>query len=192
MIFECIISTRNGDGGTHIAPMGIHTHDEGYIIAPFKPSTTLNNLERTRQAVINYTDDVLVFAGCLTGRYDWPMRRAAVIDGDILETALAHEEVKVVKVEDDAQRPRFICKVVHAANHESFKGFNRAQAAVLEAAILTSRLHMLPAHKVDTELNYLRIAVEKTAGDREKQAWEWLLAHIADFRKKQNKKAAPL
>ena len=42
-------------------------------------------------------------------------------------------------------------------------GFNRAQAAVIEAAILASRLRMLPRKKVEREIAYLQIAVNKTA-----------------------------
>ncbi len=70
MIFETIITTRNKDGTTHIAPMGVHTREDGWIIAPFKPSTTLDNLVRESCAVINMTDDAQGFAGCLTGRHD--------------------------------------------------------------------------------------------------------------------------
>lgn len=191
MISECIVTTRNSDGTSHIAPMGVHLHDEGYIIAPFKPSATLNNLERTGQAVINYATDVLIFAGCLTGRYDWPTHPAAVIEGVVLDAALAHEEVEVMRVEHDVQRPRFVCKVVHGENHAPFKGFNRAQAAVLEAAILVSRLSMLPAEKIDAEIKYLSIAVEKTAGEREQKAWEWLMERIGEYRRKQDKKVLP-
>ena len=36
-----------------------------------------------------------------------------------------------------------------------FRGFNRAQAAVVEAAILVSRLHMLPPDKIEREIGYL-------------------------------------
>ena len=39
--------------------------------------------------------------------------------------------------------------MVHAASHAPFQGFNRAQAAVIEAAILASRLHMLPREKIE-------------------------------------------
>jgi len=72
--------------------------------------------------------------------------------------------------------------VVHAANHAPFKGFNRAQFAVLEAAILASRLHLLPWSKVEAELDYLRIGLEKCAGEREREAWGWLMEKIAAFR----------
>ena len=67
--------------------------------------------------------------------------------------------------------------------HQPFKGFNRAQAAVLEAAILASRLSMLPTDKIDREMAYLSIAVEKTAGPKEREAWVWLQERIADYRK---------
>lgn len=53
---------------------------------------------------------------------------------------------------------------------------------MVEAGILISRLHMLPAEKIDREMEYLRIAVEKTAGPREREAWRWLVNRIADCR----------
>lgn len=183
MIYETIITTRNEDSTPHIAPMGIHTVEEGYLIAPFMPSTTLDNLARSRCAVINMTDDVQVFAGCLTGRRDWPVRPAEVIDGSVLEQALAHIEVEVERMEEDELRPRFYCRSVFQASHAPFRGFNRAQAAVIEAAILISRLHMLEDERIDRELAYLRIAIDKTAGDREQTAWNWLIDKVDQYRK---------
>jgi hypothetical protein len=50
--------------------MGIHSNGDEFIILPFRPSTTLNNLLESKTAVLNYCDDVRVFAGCLTGRRD--------------------------------------------------------------------------------------------------------------------------
>jgi len=182
MIRETIITTLNPDGSVHIAPMGVHREGEDYVIAPFKPSATLDNLRRTGCAVINLTDDVRIFAGCLTGRRDWPTVPATVIAGQRLAQALSHIEVEVGRFDDDAERPRFYCQVKHRAMHAPFTGFNRAQAAVLEAAILVSRLHRLPAEKIDRELDYLRIAVNKTAGPNERQAWDWLMARIRDYR----------
>jgi len=44
-----------------------------------------------------------------------------------------------------------------------------------------SRLTMLPRDKVEREMAYLEIAVSKTAGPREREAWEWLTARIAAF-----------
>jgi hypothetical protein len=64
--------------------------------------------------------------------------------------------------------------VVRISQHAPFRGFNRAQAAVIEAAILVSRLNMLPRERIDRELAILQSAVEKTAGSVELEAWSWL------------------
>ncbi len=66
--------------GAQIAPMGIRRRGELVVIAPFRPSTTLDNLLGFGCAVVNYTDDVRVFAGCLTGRYDWPLVEAERVE----------------------------------------------------------------------------------------------------------------
>jgi hypothetical protein len=152
------------------------------VLAPFRPSTTLDNLLATRCAAASLTDDVRVFAGCLTGRRDWPTLPCERIACIRLEGALAHRELRLARVEEDAQRPRLHFEVVLERTHAPFRGFNRAQAAVVEAAILVSRLHMLPAQKIDDEMRYLAIAIEKTAGPREREAWSWLVEHIRAFR----------
>lgn len=185
MIFETIITTLNADGSVHIAPMGIRRVEDLIVIAPFMPSTTLDNIKRNHQAVVNLTDDVRIFAGCLTGRYDWPTVATSVISGRRLENTLSHMELEVRTIEEDQLRPRFLCEIKHQAMHHPFRGFNRAQAAVLEAAILVSRLHMLPTEKIDMELKYLEIAIEKTAGPVEHEAWRWLMEKIDDFRRQQ-------
>ncbi|MGE0120037.1 MAG: DUF447 domain-containing protein [Dongiaceae bacterium] len=182
MIWECIVATQNRAGIVHIAPLGLIEEGEHLVIAPFRPSLTLDNLRENPCAVANYTDDVLVFAGCLTGRRDWPTRPATTIPGAVLDQALAHAELRVAGVAEDELRPRFRCAVVHEESHRPFHGFNRAQAAVVEAAILVSRLHMLAPEKVERETAYLQIAIDKTAGPRERQAWAWLMERIAEHR----------
>jgi len=127
-------------------------------------------------------DDVRVFAGCLTGRRNWATLTCAKTAGVRLEAALAHRELRLAHLDDDAQRPRLSMDVIHEETHAAFRGFNRAQGAVLECAILVSRLHMLPAEKIDAELRYLEIAIEKTAGPAEREAWSWLLERIEAFR----------
>jgi hypothetical protein len=181
MIYETVVTTMNADGSVHIAPFGIRERDGLVIIAPFRPSSSLDNLLRTGRAVVNLTDDVRVFAGALTGRRDWPVRNAVKIEGFVLEAALAHRELELADIKEDAVRPELSFRVVHEATHAPFRGFNRAQAAVLEAAVLVSRLSMLPAEKIAAEMAYLTISIEKTAGDREMQAWSWLLERIDNY-----------
>lgn len=183
MIFETLVTSRAADGRVHIAPMGVREEGGLLVLAPFRPSATLDNLLATRCAVVNHVDDVRIFAGCLTGRRDWPTLPAQCVAGVRLAAALHHRELELERVEDDAQRPRLACRVVHAQSHAPFRGFNRAQAAVIEAAILVSRLALLPPHKIDAEIAYLRIAIDKTAGPAEREAWDWLMARIGEHRR---------
>lgn len=179
MIRECIVTTINASGAVQIAPLGLIAADDNWVIAPFRPSTTLENLRQVPYAVANWTDDVRIFAGCLTGRRDWPTLAANDVPVPRLEAALAHAELQVIEVVEDSLRPRFRCRVVSQHNHRPFGGLNRAKAAVVEAAILTSRLDMLPRDKIMSEIAYLKIAIDKTAGPEEREAWEWLMARIA-------------
>lgn len=178
MIQEVLVTTQNAEGVTHIAPMGVHNINDEFIILPFRPSTTLNNILHTKSAVINYCDDVRIFAGCLTGRRDWPLTAAEKIQGKYVSSALAHRELKLDRIEDDNTRPKLYCKAIHSVNHAPFQGFNRAQYAVLEAAILVSRLKMLSIEKIESEIEYLTIGLNKTAGKKELEAWGWLMALV--------------
>lgn len=179
MIRETIVTTASADGVVHMAPLGLIAEGDGWIIAPFRPSKTLDNLRQVPFAVANYTDDVRIFAGCLTGRHEWPTVRSDEAPVPRLAGALAHAELAVERVTEDDQRPRFHCRVLRLVTHAPFLGFNRAQAAVIEAAILVSRLDMLPREKVEQEIAYLQIAIGKTAGAAEQEAWRWLMERVA-------------
>lgn len=183
LITETIVTTENEKGETHIAPLGLIADDTGWIIAPFRPSRTLDNLLAVPYAVASHTDDVRIFAGCITGRRDWPLIRTTSVPGTHLEAAVSHWELKVDRLTEDAQRPRFHCRIVNAVTHRPWTGFNRAQAAVLELAVLSTRLGMLPPEKVEAELKYLEIAIAKTAGSREEEAWGWLMERIHAWRR---------
>jgi hypothetical protein len=135
---------------------------------------------------MNLTDDVRVFAGALTGRQPWQLTAASKIEAPRLVDCLAHIELQLVEVRDDATRPQLIMQKMFEKNHKPFLGFNRAQAAVLELAVLVSRMHLLPKDKIMNELRYLRIAIDKTAGEREIEAWRWLTEKVDNFYAEQN------
>jgi hypothetical protein len=181
MIRETIVTTVDRAGRIHIAPIGLIAEGDDWVIAPFRPSTTLDNLRDVKFATASHTDDVRVFAGCLTGRRDWPTVPAETVPVPRLAEAVSHTELAVESVQDDPQRPRFRCRVVRTVSHAPFAGFNRAQLAVLEAAILVSRLHMLPRDRIERELAYLESAVDKTAGGREREAWGWLMDKVTGY-----------
>lgn len=181
MIFETIISTVNSQGDVHVTPFGVQIQDGLAVISPYKPSVTLENILTTKHAVMNLTDDVRAFAGALTRRQAWTLLPAEKILGYRLADILVHKELKLVKVIEDNSRPRLLLEVLHEVQHQPFQGFNRAQAAVIELAVLASRLHILPKDKVLSEFNYLQIAIDKTAGERELQAWQWLKEKIENY-----------
>jgi uncharacterized protein len=173
-IVESVVVTKRHEGGWHVVPFGLIEDGNGFVVAPFRPSPSITNLEHHPFLSAAAPSDIRVLAGCVTGRREWPVTPCDRIDGMRLQDAVGHAELEVVSLEDDAIRPRFRCRVVHRAAHQALVGFNRAQAAVLEAAILSTRLHLLPPEKIITEMSYLAIALSKTAGSAEHEAWTWI------------------
>jgi hypothetical protein len=183
VIREAIVTTRSASGEPHLAPMGATVIEGGYLLQPFRPSRTLENLASTSIAVVNFTDDVRIFAGSIVGkRMSVDVCKATYLDCPRLAEALSHDEITVERMEDHPERPKFFCRTHHSEAHRRFEGLNRAKAAVLEAAVLVSRLRLLSPEKVDEEMAYLAIAIEKTAGPDERDAWSWLVEAIAEHR----------
>ena len=178
-IFETVVTTVATDGTPHVAPMGVRYHADQVVLMPFRPSTTLDNILASGHAVLNLLTDTRVFAGCVTGRRSWPTVATEHVPGVRLISALAHVELRLAACSDDAQRPVLRLTRVHEATHAPFLGLNRAQAAVVEGAVLVSRLHMLAPEKITSEMNYLQIAIDKTAGPEEHEAWRWLQQAVA-------------
>jgi uncharacterized protein len=181
-INEIILISENADGTPHIAPFGMRERGELLLIAPFRPSASLDNLISGRPATVNTTDDVRVFAGALTGRRQWPVNK---LDGVwLLSSALSYRSLKLAKVEEDEQRPHLYFEVKKEGNLKPFRGYNRAQVAVIELCVLVSRLNRLPLEKILVEMEYLQIAIDKTAGEQELEAWGWLLEAVENHRAK--------
>jgi hypothetical protein len=49
-IVETIVTTTNAKGEAHIAPLGLIEDGENWIVAPFRPSRTLDNLHEVPDA----------------------------------------------------------------------------------------------------------------------------------------------
>ncbi len=179
LIHECVVTTLTSEGQPHVAPLGL-TEEGGYwIAAPFRPSTTLFNLSQNPKLTASFTDDARIFAALVTGKRSFPLTDVQDWPAPRLTVALAHAALEVERVEEDAVRPRFYCCVRRTESHRPFLGMNRARAAVLEAAILATRLDRLSREKIENEIAYLKIAVDKTAGDAEREAWEMVMQKIA-------------
>lgn len=176
MIVEGILTTLDLQGGPHITPLGpewTESDPDRVTLKPFQTSQTYTNLSRVGRAVFHLTDDAYLLAASLCGMAgDWPVRRAEDGQGWILEGVCGAWELEVESVDDSQERARFVSKIIRRHRYRDFGGWNRAQFAVLEAAILLSRLSMLGSERVEAELDRLEVLVGKTAGPRETKAWK--------------------
>lgn len=181
-IFETVVTTCSPAGVVHVAPMGVRYVGDRVVLKPFRPSMTLDNILASGTAVLNLLVDVRVFAGCVTGRRTWPTVNVH-LQGEApavrLGAALEHVVLVLEGRDDDAQRPTLRLARRREERHAAWPGFNRAQAAVIEGAVLVSRLHLLPRGKIESEMAYLQIAIDKTAGACEHEAWAWLQEAVA-------------
>ena len=67
---------------------------------------------------------------------------------------------------------------VHTETRRDFLGFNRARHAVIEAAILATRVHLIPYSEIEDALAFLAPAVAKTGGTEEAEAFRMLTDFI--------------
>jgi uncharacterized protein len=177
-VIETVVTTLNPDGSVNCAAMGVEWDEQRIVIKPFRATRTLRNLRATGAAVVNVTDDILLFSQAALGDPHPPTRPAASIDGAILDDACSWRELRVEAIDDSAARARVDTLVVDRGSGREFLGLNRARHAVLEASILASRARRLPADELRAELRRLQVLVDKTAGPREREAMEYVTRHV--------------
>lgn len=187
MILEGLITTENADGTTNIAPLG-PVVDEGlreFRLRPFQTSTTFENLKRTRRGVFHVTDDVELLARTAVGAATDPPPRLIQIPGvhgQVLADACRWYGLEVNAIDDRLPRAEMPARVVASGRLRDFWGFNRAKHAVVEAAILATRIGLIPLDTIDEELRRLHVLVEKTGGPAEHRAFEFLVQTIRQRR----------
>ena len=178
VIIECIVTTVDADARINCAPMGVEWGDEVIVLKPFLDTATYRNVTATGSAVVNLTDDVRVFARAAISSPVYPTVPANVVRGVVLADCCSWRELEVRRMDSTPPRSRIDTTVVHRGFRREFIGFNRACHAVLEAAIYSTRLHLLEHEFVRSEIARLQVIVDKTAGDREREAMALLTAHI--------------
>jgi hypothetical protein len=178
LIVETITTTINPDATVNCAAMGVEWSDDVIVIKPYRATRTLRNLQATGSAVVNLTDDILLFAQAALGDPQPPTRRATAIDGAVLADACSWREVTAEAIDASGPRARVVTRVVARGAGREFVGFNRASHAVLEASIIASRVRRLPAAEIRAELARLQVLVDKTAGPRERDAMELVREHV--------------
>ncbi|MGN6393234.1 MAG: DUF447 domain-containing protein [Gemmatimonadales bacterium] len=178
MIVESIVTTMASDGAINFAPMGVEWGDEVVVLKPFLETTTFRNVRGSGVAVLNLTDDVMLFAQGAISSPQFPWLPATAVQGAVLEAACSWRELEVVAIDDTPPRSRIETRVVYRGTRREFIGFNRARHAVLEAAILATRTHLIPAEEIEAEFRRLQVIVDKTAGPREQEAMAFLTEHV--------------
>ncbi|HEV3439675.1 MAG TPA: DUF447 domain-containing protein [Gemmata sp.] len=184
MILEGLVTTLDPDGSPHLAPMGPRVADDftRFTLRPFPTSHTYQNLLRDRQGVLHVTDDALLLARAAIGTVKpFPaVRLAERTKGFVLMDSCRHYEFVVRSVDDSTERVSIEAEIVCAGRTRDFFGFNRAKHAIVEAAILTTRLHFLPLEQVAAEFRKFRVIVGKTGGPAEHEAMDLLESKLRE------------
>ncbi len=181
MILEGIVTTLDIDGKLNVAPMGPMTEDENwsrFTLRPFKTSTTYRNLKERGEGVFHITDDVLLLARAAIGPVpDAKTVRAGVVAGRVLVSCARYHEFRVVDLDDHDDRTTIQVETVCSGRFGDLFGLNRAKFAVVEAAILATRIGLLPPGEVREGLDRLEPLVTKTGGAAEREAFALLRAY---------------
>jgi hypothetical protein len=184
MILEGLITTLDAEGALHLAPMGprVALDFTRFTLRPFPTSNTYQNLLRHGEGVLHVTDDALLLARAAIGAVEAmpPTRPAASVRGFVLADCCRYFEFKVKSVDASGERVEIEAEVVNSGRVRDFFGFNRAKHAVVEAAILATRLHLLPLAEVAHEFARLRVIVGKTGGPDERAAMDMLEAKLRE------------
>lgn len=175
MILEGVVTTHDVEGRLNVAPMGpmVDAGMTRLVLRPFKTSTTYRNLKATGSGVFHITDDVLLIARAALGKLEEtpPTFPAERVDGAVLRDACRWYEFEVESLDDSQDRTEIVVRVVHVGRLRDFIGLHRARHAVIEAAILATRIHLTGREPVLQQVSSLRSAVEKTGGDTERTAF---------------------
>ncbi len=195
MILEGIVTTQNPDGSPRISPMGPMV-DEALSQLEFRPyqtSTTFQNLVRTRRGVFHVTDDVELLARAAVDRLETPPSLLEVpgVEGEVLADACRWIAFEICEIDDRQPRARLTAVVYQHGRIRDFFGFNRAKHAVVEAAILATRVDFLPHEEIEAEMQRLTSMVEKTGGPAERRAFDFLRGYLHDAHARSVLEASP-
>ena len=182
LILEGIVVTQDEAGAANIAPMGPRV-DRGLtrlVLRPFQTAQTYRNLKTSRCGVFHVTDDVELLARAAVGQLD-PSPALVPVESfpcPRLADACRWLAFRVLQLDDQAERTTIHCEVVASGIIREFFGFNRAKHAVLEAAILATRIGIVPDDELRAEMIRLATPIAKTAGQQERRAFEFLRQYL--------------
>jgi len=182
MILEGVVTTMDRVGTLNVAAMGPEMAEgsDRFVLRPYQTSTTFRNLQTTGAGVFHITDDVILLARAAIKQVGAvESRPAALVLGRILETSGRYLEFRVVELDAANDRSRIMVETVAQGRQATdLFGFNRAKHAVVEAAILATRVDFLARDEILAEFDRLAVWVEKTGGPNEHRAFNLLKSYI--------------
>jgi len=178
MIVETIFSTLDEEGRPNFAPMGLLFNGDFIFIRPYRKTQTCRNLLSSGHGVANLADDVLAYVQCGLYGIILPHFPAAAAPGAVYDGTCSWMEMSVIEEKGTAERAEFRCQVLHRGIKKEFTGFCRAHYAVIEAAILATRLDLTDRKIMAEKLIHYGEIVRKTGSDAENQAFQLVHDYI--------------
>jgi len=178
MIIECIFSTLNSAGEPNFAPMGILWGNQEVIVRPFRQTNTYRNLLASGYGVASMTDNVRAYVRTSLYKETLPHFPARAIPGVVYQDACFWIELQVATVGGDEKRADIRCSVVEKGRTRDFLGFCRARNAIIEAAILATRLNMYKPEWIWENLSKYEEIVEKTGDEAENIAFQDIRTYV--------------
>jgi len=178
MIVETIFSTVDENGGPNFAPMGVEWGEEFLTVRPFRNTRTCRNLLSTGYGVVNLADDVLAYVRCALYDAALPHFPAKTVPGVVFSGTCSWREVRLLSQSGNDERAELPCRVLYDGRQRDFLGFRRASNAIIEAAILATRLAILDRNMLAESLSHYAAIVNKTGDDIEKQAFHLVQEYV--------------
>lgn len=178
MIVECIFSTLDPAGEPNFAPMGLVWGEQEITVRPFLQTSTYRNLQATGYGVASLTDDVQAYVKSSLGGEVLPHFAAKVVPGVVYQAACSWRELQVVAIKNDGRRADVQCRLLESGWLREFVGFCRARNAVIEAAIIATRVHLYEPDWIRENLSNYAEIIQKTGDAPEKLAFQEISTYV--------------
>lgn len=165
-ITEAIVTTASGAGIPNAAPMGIVRKDGRFFIRMFTDTATFKNVSDTGYLVANFTADPRIYA-------------TSAFEGLAPEAFRFEEGMVPPRLKDAAGWAYFKCQVTDVVALEPISleivrctppVFNRAFAAIVEAAIVGTRLRFYRGDEGRKKIEEYETIVKKCGGPEDIEA----------------------
>ena len=151
---------------------------ERWTLRPFQSSTTFGLLRDNPDCVFHVCDQVLPIVKMVLGMPHELECHRTESGVWVIHSACHWYHLRVDQWNVASERSEAIATVQARGTQRPFWGWNRAKHAVIEATILTSRVHLLGVETVQVEMEKMRTIIVKTAGEEERAAWQLLETHL--------------